>query len=273
MLKQLIVNADDYGHTSGISLGIRQAHLNGIVTSTSAMMNRPTAREAIQIAQEECPKLGLGLHLVLTTGKPLLPAGEVGSLVDSEGNFHRLAALLDRCNEINLTEVNREWHAQVAAFRAIAGCNPDHLDSHHHSSYFSTALFQLMLNLTDELDCPIRLPWGLEETVLAEQLSQTDGERSHRRCPQVFFSDFYDDGVSLPHLKSIIENIASDSEHSLFELMCHPAVVDDEVRQITSYNDQRATELMLLQSQEIKSLLKWHDIQLIRFSDIQEEER
>ena len=34
----LIVNADDYGYTAGVSEGIRRAHRQGIVSSTSVMM-------------------------------------------------------------------------------------------------------------------------------------------------------------------------------------------------------------------------------------------
>ncbi len=268
MPKQLIVNADDYGYTRGISLGIRQAHLNGIVTSTSAMMNSPTAAEAIRLAQSQCPNLGLGLHLTLTSGTPLLPANEVADLVDGEGQFHRSPAWLDESNPHHLAQVGREWHAQTAAFQAAAGGNPDHLDSHHHSSYFSAGLFALMLSLAEELDCAVRLPWGMADTIFADQPARSDGGCSQPASPQVFFSNFYDDGVSLAQLKEIIQRIDADQAHSTFELMCHPAVVDDEVRHASSYNDQRSLELALLQNLEIKTLLQQHDIELIRFADL-----
>lgn len=74
MRKKLIINADDYGHTRSVSLGIRQAHLQGIVTSTTAMMNYPGADDDLRDSVKECPRLGLGLHLVLTSGCPVLPA-------------------------------------------------------------------------------------------------------------------------------------------------------------------------------------------------------
>jgi predicted glycoside hydrolase/deacetylase ChbG (UPF0249 family) len=55
MMKKLIVNADNYGHTAGVSEGIRQAHLHGIVTSTSVMMNRPATAQTIEDAARLCP--------------------------------------------------------------------------------------------------------------------------------------------------------------------------------------------------------------------------
>ena len=42
MPKRLIINSDDYGRTPDISRGIREAHLHGVVTSTTCMMNIPT---------------------------------------------------------------------------------------------------------------------------------------------------------------------------------------------------------------------------------------
>ncbi|HCS39550.1 MAG TPA: hypothetical protein DIW44_08195 [Anaerolineaceae bacterium] len=82
MSKRLIVNADDYGHTHGVSQGIRLAHLRGIVTSTTAMMNYRGAEDDLRKATHECPRLGLGLHLVLTSGNPVLPVEKVPDLVD-----------------------------------------------------------------------------------------------------------------------------------------------------------------------------------------------
>ena len=76
-MKRLIVNADDYGRTRGVSAGIREAHLHGIVTSTTAMMNFPGVQADLARACDDCPQLGLGVHLVLTAGRPLRPAENV----------------------------------------------------------------------------------------------------------------------------------------------------------------------------------------------------
>ncbi|MEK7278341.1 MAG: ChbG/HpnK family deacetylase, partial [Chloroflexota bacterium] len=87
MTKQLIVNADDYGRTPSVSGGIRHAHLRGVVTTTTAMMNMPSVENDIRLALEECPNLCLGVHLVLTAGRPVLPPERVPSLAASDGGF------------------------------------------------------------------------------------------------------------------------------------------------------------------------------------------
>ncbi len=268
MKKKLIVNADDYGHTAGISLGIRQAHLNGIVTSTSVMMNRPDALNAIQIARQDTPNLGLGVHLVLTTGKPLLPANQVSSLVDENGSFYKINPFIERLREFNIKQVEAEWRAQINTFVSVAGFKPDHLDSHHHSSYFTPALFDLMIRLADELDCAIRMPLGVEETLFGEGVIPVEYQHRMPPCPQVFIGDFYDEGATLETLVSMVKSIVNDAEHETFELMCHPAVVDDEVRQATGYTDQREIELSLLQNRDIHDLLSKNQIKLCRFSDL-----
>lgn len=271
MTKQLIVNADDYGHTAGVSLGIRQAHLNGIVTSTSVMMNYPGAEADLRQAVKECPRLGLGLHLVLTSGKPVLPVEKGSGLVDREGKFYKYDPFVERMDRMDLSQVNLEWHAQVESFEKAIGRLPDHLDSHHHSSYFTPALFELMLDLADELNVPIRLPFGMEGTALSKINHPQKGTRLETRnkpSPQVFVDSFYDEGVTILNLKTIFHNIAEDPHHDTFEIMCHPAVVDDELRLTSTYNDQRALELNLLQNPEIRSLLTEHNIKLIRYSDL-----
>lgn len=271
MSKRLIVNADDYGHTRGVSLGIRQAHLRGMVTSTTAMMNYPGAAEDLRVAVRECPRLGLGLHLVLTSGKPVLPVDKVPDLVDAEGKFYKYGSFVERMNEINLTQVNLEWHAQVEAYRKAIGRLPDHMDSHHHSSYFTPALFELMFDLADELSVPIRLPFGMEGTALADISRPQAGFRLADRTigyAQVFIENFYDEGVTLENLSSILQQIAADEQYDTFELMCHPAVVDDELLRTSVYNQRRADELRLLCHGLTFSALKACNIELIKYSDL-----
>ena len=85
-MKQLILNADDFGMTHGVNEGIMRAHREGILTSTTLMANGLAFADAVKKAAEN-PKLGVGCHLVLVGGKPVAPAGEVPSLVDSKGNL------------------------------------------------------------------------------------------------------------------------------------------------------------------------------------------
>ena len=149
-MKKLIINSDDYGRTPDISRGIREAHLNGVVTSTTCMMNIPTTADDIAIALKETPALGMGVHLVLTMGKPILPPEKVPTIVDENGYHLKYNPFLQNIPDLNIDEVKAEWRAQIETFIQASGKKPTHLDSHHHSSYFSPALFRAMLELAKE---------------------------------------------------------------------------------------------------------------------------
>src|SRR5690242_18920412 len=112
-MKRLIINSDDYGRSPDISRGIRQAHLNGVVSSTTCMMNIPTTAQDVAVAVQETPKLGMGVHLVLTMGKPILPREAVSSIVDEQGNNRKYVPFLDNIPQLNIAEVKAEWQAQI----------------------------------------------------------------------------------------------------------------------------------------------------------------
>ena len=85
-LKKLIVNADDFGLTEGNTIAHVLAHEDGILTSTTLMVNMPFAPLAVSLAKKH-PKLGIGIHLVLTMGRPLLEGPK--SFTDENGNFRK----------------------------------------------------------------------------------------------------------------------------------------------------------------------------------------
>lgn len=95
--RRLIVNADDFGLTDGVTRGIARAHRDGIVTSTSLMVDAPGAATAARLARE-LPGLDIGLH------------------AEEPATGEGWPRALDR---------------QLERFRRIMGRAPTHLDSHH----------------------------------------------------------------------------------------------------------------------------------------------
>jgi len=62
--RRLIVNADDFGLTRGVSEGIVYAHRNGIVTSTTILADAAAFDHGVDLLRDT-PSLDLGVHLVL----------------------------------------------------------------------------------------------------------------------------------------------------------------------------------------------------------------
>ena len=275
----LIVNADDYALTQGVSRGIRLAFLQGIVTSTTVMLNQPYAAAELPKLLKQCPGLGSGVHLTLTVGQPLLPPDCVPSLVDEKGLFFRQAAFIHRLPQINPQQALQEWRKQIEAYVRLTGRKPDHLDSHHHSSYFTPALFECMLQLSAEYSLPIRKPFGENSASAADYLPGDSSAADFGAVQELlakyrplttcgFCGDFYDETANLPALLNLLDRIA-DSPQPTWELMCHPAQVDAPLRAISSYSEPRAQELLTLTNHQLRAWLSERDIELISYGQLE----
>ena len=266
-MKRLIINSDDYGRTPEISRGVREAHLNGVVTSTTCMMNIPTTASDVAIALKETPKLGMGVHLVLTMGGPIVPREAGSTITDEEGNFFKLDKFMERVSDINPDEVKKEWRAQIEAFIKAAGRKPTHLDSHHHSSYFTPELFRRMLELAKEYDCAIRFPFTHDISYELEETNKhipTLLREFNPRKPDAFVVNFYDEGATDEELLNIINNLPD----GISEIMCHPGYVDDAFTKESSYNKQRERELRILTDPSTREAIQANGINLITFAEL-----
>jgi hypothetical protein len=266
-MKKLIINADDYGRSPEISQGIRMAHKYGVVTSTTCMMNIPTTKHDIKLALKETPDLGLGVHLVLTMGKPLSKPKAIRSVTDVEGKYFNYSGFVANLPNANMDEVKAEWRLQIEAFIKAAGKKPDHLDSHHHSSYFSPELFRAMLELAQEYKCPIRNAFagGLYGALLDTAPHVPALYKKFRpRRPDVFVDQFYDDTATNDVLMKLIDELGE----GVSELMCHPGFVPDAFMKESIYNKPRQRELGIMLDPAIRNAITERKIKLISFADL-----
>ncbi len=134
-MKKLIIHADDFGLTEAVNEGIRTAIQNGPVTSTSLLVNFPASRNALNLARSE--NWDTGWHVNLTEGRPISPPESIPSLVQKNGLFHGLKALMGRSflRKLNPREVDIELTAQLKIF-LDAGIRLTHLDGHQHIHTF-----------------------------------------------------------------------------------------------------------------------------------------
>src|SRR5262245_48564876 len=106
--RQLIVNADDFGQSDGITRGIVQAHDHGIVTSASLMVRWPAAAAAAAWALEH-PRFSVGLHL------------DLGEWAFREGHW---TAVYEVVETKDADSVAREVDRQFQLFRKLMGQAP-----------------------------------------------------------------------------------------------------------------------------------------------------
>ncbi|QDP38982.1 chitin disaccharide deacetylase [Radiobacillus deserti] len=223
------INADDYGLTKGITDGIIRAHQNGVVTSTTMMMNGKAVDYAVEQAKLN-PSLKVGIHLVLTWGKPV--SEEVNKLTNSDGLF-RFTSIFDPSDPPNLDHLEKEWTAQIEAFLRT-GLPLSHIDSHHHVHGWPPVQ-ALIAKLAKIYQVPVRVVGTLKNQ---PDITMTD----------ILWDGFYGEGVS-GRLFDELQTLDVDS----VEVMTHPAIVDEELESMTSYAYPRKRELDLLCSMRVPS--------------------
>lgn len=151
MQRLLIVNADDFGLSSGANQAIIRAHEEGILTSASLMLNEPGFEEAVDLARKH-PRLGVGLHLTLLCGHSTLPHRSIPNLVNENNEFCNHPARVGFRYFLNRelrAQLRAEITAQFEKFRSL-GLRLDHVDSHHHLHAHPT-VFRLLIESARDL--------------------------------------------------------------------------------------------------------------------------
>ena len=244
-VKRLIVNADDYGYTSGVSAGIRRAHREGIVTSTSVMMPMPHAPAALETLKAESPSLGVGVHLTLTEGVPFrLPV------------FPSWKSLGTALAGISVVALRDEWRAQIEAF--VATDLPlTHLDSHHHAAYRHEKALAVLLELAQHYRVPVRNPYPISgvNASFAHGLFAASKVRFPAHFRDVF------DGIE-PCADAFSKALGFLDE-GVTEFMVHPGIVDDELRRLCpNFAEPRAQEMSVLTDPRLREAVSHFRVQL-----------
>ena len=132
-MKALIVTADDFGVSLPVNEAVETAHTKGILSAASLMTGAPAFEDAVARARR-LPSLGVGIHLTMVDGRPVLPPDQVPGLVGTDGRFLndpvRFGMALYFSPSLR-RQVEAEIRAQFEKFRA-SGLSMDHINGHQH---------------------------------------------------------------------------------------------------------------------------------------------
>ena len=288
MAKQLLVNADDFGLTPRVNEGIVKVMENGIVRSTSVMANMPSSEAIISIRNWE--DISIGIHLNLTTGKPLSSVDEVPSLVNDYGNFweHKVFVRKLFNKWINMQEVQKELDRQVERIHGL-GVKPTHFDSHQNVHLYPSVFRIIMRNIKK---WQLRKMRSHKHYLLFQRKTVAMKVATHYiRNPHQFVNHFFASMImKYAHLKGVktpdrlITPMATtgNSKYDLRtwlylirnlpegtnEVFVHPGYVSEDIYKLTSYIKEREKEVKLLTSAELKTEFEENNIQLISFNNI-----
>jgi chitin disaccharide deacetylase len=288
-LRRLVINSDDFGLTSGVNRAIVEAHSQGLVTSATLMARSRAFADAVQAAART-PTLGVGCHVVLLDGSPVLPPHLVPTLLDDGTRFrHSLAqfALAIARNRINAAEVEAEATAQIAQLQS-AGIRVSHIDTHKHAHIFPSILKPLLRAARACGVKAVRNPFTPANCLLWNQVFR------HPELWQRFLAVQFIRGFA-PDFRRIVERdgiITTDGTlgvvetgalsldllriivrympEGTWELVCHPGYDDAELSSVnTRLRRSRTQELELLTSPDFRALLDEHRVELITYWELQ----
>ncbi len=227
----LIVNADDFGQSSGVNRGVIEAHERGIVTSASLMVRWPAAAEAAAYGRKR-PSLSLGLHF------------DFGEWCRRNGSWIKLYEVV---SEEDVTAVSKEASRQLAAFRRLVGKDPTHLDSHQHV-HCQKPLSSVFIDVAERLGVSLRSH--------SAQVRHCGGFYGQTR-----------DGEPLPGFVSAAALIKMLAElpPGFTELSCHPGYAEDLD---SMYRQERVRELRTLCDPRVRTAINDMGIELCSFGDV-----
>jgi predicted glycoside hydrolase/deacetylase ChbG (UPF0249 family) len=280
-VNRLIINADDFGLTAGVNRAIAELHRRRMLTSTTLMARAAATEEALEIARST-PTLGVGCHVVLVDGDPVLPAEQLPTLVDpSTGRFQpTLGAFLSRLltGRIRFAEIEAEAGAQIARLQA-GGVALTHIDTHKHAHMFSQVL-RPVLSAAQKAGIhavrnPFEAAWSRRATTAAPWLRRTEVSLLHRlepafRCIAAKEGFATTDGavgvlatgtLDAATVSSLLRNLPPGT----WELVSHPGYNDADLAQAhTRLKASRETE-----RQALHVIQEFPNLNLISFAGLQ----
>ena len=229
MRRALIINADDFGLSTGVNRGIVEAHVYGVVTSATVMVRQPAAADAAALAHQ-LPRLGVGLHV------------DLGEWMFVDGEWRQLYSTVDISDA---EAVAGEVDAQARLFESLFGRPPTHLDSHQHV-HQSPPVSEAVAATAARLGVPVR---AVDVSYLGDFYGQlSTGEPYHQ-------------AITVDALTSVIGALPQAPA----ELACHPGYNDDLD---TMYRQEREIELRVLCDPRVRAAIADAGIKLITFADL-----
>jgi predicted glycoside hydrolase/deacetylase ChbG (UPF0249 family) len=262
----VVLCADDYAMSEGVSRGIRDLADAGRISATSVMANMPGWRDLAPALRPFEGRIGIGMHLTLTWGRPLGPMPEFAS----SGRLPDLAPLLRAVllRRLPVSEIEAEIDRQLEAFAEAFGRDPDFVDGHQHVHALPgirTALLRVLgqrgsprpIWLRDPADTPsaiARRGAGVRKAAFLSVLTRGFGPaargagfRTNRG-----FAGFSDFGPGRDLGRDFAAYLTAPGPAHL--VMCHPGYVDDG-RGLDTVVEARRRELDYLGSDAFAGLL------------------
>lgn len=281
-MRRLIINADDFGLTSGVNQGIVKAHREGVVTSSTLMACGAQFSDAVRLTAENA-QLSVGCHVMLVDGVPLLQPGSVSSLISNSRSYFRQSivsfAARATTGRLDADQIEAEVVAQIRKLQST-GIQVTHLDTHKHTHMFPVALRGILRAAQKCGVRAIRNPF--EPLVFAASGSWKRQFQLGvlRRYRGIFRRELEQAEMVTPHgcigivatgglTAEIFDSLIRDLPEGTWEFVSHPGYNDSALAQVaTRLRESRERELEILTRPGLRKTVEACGIQLISYRDL-----
>jgi predicted glycoside hydrolase/deacetylase ChbG (UPF0249 family) len=266
--RTIILCADDFGLSAGVSDGILELAEQGRLSATSAIVTLARWPGDAQRLAKVRRHVAIGLHVNLTLGAPLGPMPSVAP----KGSLPPLPHLLARAlsGRISTAEVAAEVSRQIARFEAEVGFAPDHVDGHQHVHALPgirQGFLSALQSRFPEGGPLVRNPaaqWrkartfnGALKTLVLAALARGFKQACHARgfATNDSFSGVSSFSRDVPFADELQLALGSGSQRHL--VMCHPGHADAELSRLDPIVMRREDEFAALMSNDALPRILW----------------
>ncbi|MDD4972361.1 MAG: ChbG/HpnK family deacetylase [Paludibacter sp.] len=221
-MRNLIINADDFGISKEVSTAILAAMDLNICTDATLLVNFEDSRYAAELAIQQNRKDNIGIHLNLTEGHPLTAKiKNERRFCNTEGLFHyKKKEHIMILTKSEKSAVYEELTSQIYLCRAF-GIPISHADSHNHI-HEEPGLMCLMLDLMKKEKIPfLRQTNNLGATSLINRIYRNSYNRI-LRYHKLAGTDYFGSTTNLINYNKELK------ANSIIELMIHPGKIVDK---------------------------------------------
>ena len=147
---RVIINSDDFGFDQTVNSSIIKAFNSGLISSTTTLVNYPDGLldGYSKLCNSNINFNSVGIHLNLTTGKPLTKSISNNPNFCMNRTFHSRVRDKPRFyfNKKSRADIEAELEAQILRFIDVMGSKPSHIDGHHHI-HTEYAIFKIIAKL------------------------------------------------------------------------------------------------------------------------------
>jgi predicted glycoside hydrolase/deacetylase ChbG (UPF0249 family) len=265
--RQIWLCADDYGISRSVNAAIRELILRGRLNATSVMTAAPHfdagEAEALDDLNSGIKRAALGLHVTLTA--PFKPLSE-GYAPLRHGHFLPLQKMLRAAvtRRLNPERLTIEVATQVQAFVMAFGRPPDFIDGHQHVHLFPQvrdAVLKVAAQAAPEAwvrQCgrPRSARRLKDRKELLLDVLSVGFRRKARQLGVVTnpaFAGAYDFAGKTGYASLFPRFLAGLPDGGL--IMCHPGLVDAELKRLDPLTHQREREYAYFNSADFQKQL------------------